>query len=147
MELTRRRAALILTYTEEALAGIPARHRQKARPIVHIGVLESDYPVASMRLPPTPFTVLSGGRLVHWKGFDLLVEAFAKFGRGRDARLVFTGDGPYRQVLERLAEERGVREQVIFLGNFPRARRLRGSLQGCTYTLCQPCAMGRPSPF
>ena len=119
--LTRRRAALILTYTDEALAGIPARHRSKARPIVHIGVTESETPVSPDHRPPLPFTVLSGGRLVHWKGFDLLLEGFAAFAStaDRSARLVFTGDGAFRPTLERLARERGIAEQTRFLGKLP----------------------------
>ncbi|MGH9891344.1 MAG: glycosyltransferase family 1 protein, partial [bacterium] len=97
--LTRRRAHLILTFTNEALEGIPASHRTKARPVVHIGVSPSDAP------DPTTepgggevLTIVSGGRLVHWKGFDLLIEAFAKYLRasGTDSRLLVTGDGPFR---------------------------------------------------
>ncbi len=37
LRTTRRRATMILTYTEEAMAGIPDVYRGKARPIVHIG--------------------------------------------------------------------------------------------------------------
>ena len=120
---TRRRATVILTYTDEALEGIPARHRGKARSIVHIGVSDSDVVVDDANVDTaTPFTVVSGGRLVHWKGLDLLIEGFADFVRATgdaDARLVFTGSGPYRPYLEALVARHGLAAQVAFLGHLP----------------------------
>ncbi|HXF97239.1 MAG TPA: glycosyltransferase family 4 protein [Gaiellaceae bacterium] len=121
VELTRRRASLILTYTGEALEGVPERHRRKARPIVHIGAHESDVPREIAPPPREPFTVLTGGRLVHWKGFDLVVEGFAKAFAREEARprLVFTGDGSFRPVLEKLVHELGIADSVRFLGVLP----------------------------
>jgi glycosyltransferase involved in cell wall biosynthesis len=121
VELTRRRAAVILTYTREGLAGIPPRHRCKARPVVHIGVSANELPglgpAASDR--SNAFRVVTGGRLVHWKGFDLLIEGFAEFLRVApkvEADLIFTGDGPFRSTLEELAETCGIPDRVQFLG-------------------------------
>ena len=137
--LTRRRASMILTYTEEALAGVPARHRHKARSIVHIGVTEADAPAVEMDgHPASLFTVLSGGRLVHWKGFDLLVEGFAEFLRAAegDAELVFTGDGSFRSNLEALAQSQGVRDKVRFVGKLPaRADVYRSLMKAHLYAL------------
>ena len=134
---TRRRASLILTYTSEALDGIPKRHRDKARPIVHIGV-DDELPRRSGRPAGSPFTVLSGGRLVHWKGFDLLVEGFAESLRngGSDAVLVFTGDGSFRESLEQLVRRRGIEERVRFVGRVPaRADVYRRLLEADLYAL------------
>ena len=122
LEATRRHASLILTYTDEALDGIPARHRRKARSIVHIGVAEKDVPDCDGPLAPAgSFQVISGGRLVHWKGFDLLLEGFAGFLRASDgdAHLSFTGDGPFRARLERLTRELGIADRVRFFGKVP----------------------------
>jgi glycosyltransferase involved in cell wall biosynthesis len=122
VEHTRRRADCILTYTEEALEGIPPRHRRKARSIVHVGVHESDVAATVESRPPTrALTVLGGGRLVHWKGHDLLVEAFAGLvGDGNaDARLLFTGEGSFRPILEQLVDRLGIGAHVRFLGNLP----------------------------
>jgi glycogen synthase len=47
--------------------------------------------------------VLTGGRLTHWKGYDLLIEGFAGLVRARpdsDARLVITGTGSFQPHLE-----------------------------------------------
>lgn len=63
--------------------------------------------------PSDPPVVLAAGRLVGWKGFDLLLRAFAKTG---EARLWIAGDGPERGRLEKLARELGLAARVEFLG-------------------------------
>ena len=97
---TRRRAQLILVYTAEAMDGLSPGERERARAIVHIGVTETDPPHRSVSLviPETPrLRILTGGRLVHWKGLDLLLEGFAQFVHAHDiaADLIITGGGPY----------------------------------------------------
>jgi glycosyltransferase involved in cell wall biosynthesis len=127
--LTRRRARVILTFTEQARAGIPKKHQSRARAVVHIGVSASEAPPD----PSVPggsevLTIVSGSRLVHWKGFDLLVEGFAAYLREADgeARLLITGDGPLRSHLEARVEELDVGGTVEFLGHLPtRAEVLR----------------------
>jgi glycosyltransferase involved in cell wall biosynthesis len=124
--LTRRRANLILTFTREALDGIPPRHRARARAVVHIGVSASDAPT-SMSEPGSGevLTIVSGSRLVHWKGFDLLIEGFARYLRsptGAAARLLVTGDGPFRPHLERLIRSFAIEDDVQLLGHLPHRR-------------------------
>ena len=58
--------------------------------------------------------VLTGGRLQSYKQIDRIVEAMALTPPG--LRLVVTGDGPERGALEALADERGLRERVSFIG-------------------------------
>ena len=120
--LTRRRARLILTFTREALQGIPLAHRRKARAVVHIGVSPSEPPSTTVEPGTNPIlTIASGSRLVHWKGFDLLVEAFARHLRGTDglARLLITGDGPFRKHLEDLIARLDISDSVRLLGHLP----------------------------
>jgi glycosyltransferase involved in cell wall biosynthesis len=119
--LTRRRSDVILTYTDEALDGIPERLRVKSRSIVHIGVSISDALIegAAMKPPPSsPFTIVTGGRLVHWKGFDLLLEGFANFAKSSpsDAQLWITGEGPTRARLESYSARSGIADRVHFIG-------------------------------
>ena len=64
--------------------------------------------------PARPF-ILAAGRLVHQKGFDLLVRAYAAL-KGSKPDLVILGDGPERAHLEGLARTLGVAEQVSFAG-------------------------------
>jgi glycosyltransferase involved in cell wall biosynthesis len=123
LALTRRRAHAILTFTREALDGIPSRHRPKARAVVHIGFSPSDIPTATTE-PGTNevLTIVSGGRLVHWKGFDLLIEAFARYVRTTSAasRLLITGDGPFRTHLARTIRSLDIEGSVQLLGHLPR---------------------------
>lgn len=73
-------------------------------------------------LPPAPRpregpVVLAYGRLVHDKGFDLAVRAFALVAdRWPRARLVIAGEGPARAELERLAATSAIAHAVEFAG-------------------------------
>lgn len=59
--------------------------------------------------------MVAAGRLVPQKGFDLLIDALAHCA---DQRISVTilGEGPLKQTLERLAADKGVAEQVRFVG-------------------------------
>jgi glycosyltransferase involved in cell wall biosynthesis len=69
---------------------------------------------AAQPFPDAAALVVTGGRLQSYKQVDRIVEAMALTPAG--LRLVVTGDGPERGALEALAEERGVREKVSFIG-------------------------------
>ncbi len=57
------------------------------------------------------------GRMVHKKGFNILLDAFSQVStRGQDVRLVIGGDGPLKQALIQQANRLGITEQVIFPG-------------------------------
>ena len=66
-------------------------------------------------LPAQPF-IVSAGRLVHQKGFDLLIPAFARIISDRNVSLVILGEGPERAALEALARTHGVERRVFFPG-------------------------------
>jgi rhamnosyl/mannosyltransferase len=59
--------------------------------------------------------VLFVGRLVYYKGLDVLLRASSGLGWP----IVIAGDGPKRASLEALANELGVRTRVHFLGHVP----------------------------
>lgn len=59
-----------------------------------------------------PRLVLAVGRLVYYKGFDVLVEAM----RHVDARLVIVGGGPLDSALRAQAAAAGVAGKITFLG-------------------------------
>lgn len=80
-----------------------------------------------MSFPPAPVDAMrfvSIGRLIHWKGFHLGLEAFARAGIA-DAEYWIIGDGPQRSNLERLAAELGLVGRVLFFGHRPRAEALK----------------------
>ncbi len=59
--------------------------------------------------------VLSVGRLVYYKGFDVLIEA-AKY-MPEHYMVFIVGDGPLRRELARMIALHGVKEKVFLLGN------------------------------
>jgi glycogen(starch) synthase len=77
------------------------------------------------RITPAPLAferplVLGIGRLVHEKGFDVAVEAFARVARALpDARFVIAGDGPERERLEAQVSALGLGAAVAFPGWIP----------------------------
>jgi glycosyltransferase involved in cell wall biosynthesis len=76
------------------------------------------------RIPPrraNPFRVLSLGRFLHWKGFELGLRAFAKFHeRCPQSEYWLIGDGPERKRWERLVDDLGLRDSVVLWHTLPR---------------------------
>jgi glycosyltransferase involved in cell wall biosynthesis len=69
---------------------------------------------------PEGFLVGGGGRMVPQKNLSTLVEAVDRARSTRpDLTLVLTGDGPRRDALESLAEDRGITDRVLFTGYLP----------------------------
>jgi len=80
----------------------------------------------TLNVPPEAFVFSSVGRLVHIKGFDILIKAFARADfKGRKVFLLIVGDGKERQALESLAGQLGITERVRWAGEM---RDIRGAL-------------------
>ena len=61
--------------------------------------------------------VVAMGRLSPEKGFDLLIDAFARLAAPHaDWRLAIAGEGPERDSLQRQIDERGLQQQVQLVG-------------------------------
>lgn len=71
--------------------------------------------------------VLFIGRLVYYKGLDVLLRALA---RTPDAVLLIAGDGPMRGALEALSRELGLGPRVVFLGSITQADKV-AALHAC----------------
>jgi glycosyltransferase involved in cell wall biosynthesis len=95
------------------------------------------------------------GRLHKTKRLDLLIDAFAGArGRfGQPVKLLFIGDGPDRQRLEKHAERSGFGSDVRFAGFIPRGDRvlraldvfvLPTSYEGCSNVLVEAMSKGLP---
>jgi len=59
------------------------------------------------------FLFLAAGRCVRYKGFEVLIDAFAELKQGH---LVLVGDGPLRRSLEQQAIDRGIANRIHFAG-------------------------------
>jgi len=118
-------AAAVVALSEGAAHGIS---RFYGLPQDRVRRLSSSIDLAELKqlaAEPAPsleagcFHVASVGRLVPEKGHRDLIEAAAQLiGQGRlpQLRLHLIGEGPLRQELERLADERRIRDAVQFAG-------------------------------
>ncbi|CAN5530522.1 hypothetical protein BH11BAC2_BH11BAC2_01170 [soil metagenome] len=67
------------------------------------------------------FTILSAGRFVPLKGFDITIKSFARFrsqvplGKRHLLKLILVGDGPYKNYLQRLVHELELGDSVQFI--------------------------------
>lgn len=123
LRLVARRAALGVATTEETAARL--RQLGCRRTIVYPGVglaCEEIYRLGCFGVRAGPvFRVVSIGRLLHLKGFEFALRAFARFqSRFPAAEYWIIGDGPERKRLASVAELLGVEGRVIFWGNIPR---------------------------
>ena len=60
--------------------------------------------------------IIGIGRLSFEKGFDRLLQAFAKVEGHKEWKLVLVGDGPERERLKILAANLSITDRVVFLG-------------------------------
>jgi glycosyltransferase involved in cell wall biosynthesis len=114
--LTREMAQEVLKYR------VVPRHKVR---VIRNGIETSNYRNpgdpqtlrCSLGIPPAATVIGSVGRLVEIKRYDVLIRSFARLKDNcPDAHLLMVGDGPYKPVLEELAQGLGVREHVHFAG-------------------------------
>ncbi|MDF1678699.1 MAG: glycosyltransferase [Legionellaceae bacterium] len=79
-------------------------------------------PLADTHLSSSALVFLSVATLSDKKGFELLIEAFAKkFSNNPEVQLKIGGDGPLKTKLITLVEHLGIQNQVQFLGRLGRS--------------------------
>ncbi|MCP4690382.1 MAG: glycosyltransferase, partial [Desulfobacterales bacterium] len=74
---------------------------------------------ASLEIPPDAIILFSLGRLIDIKGFDDLLDAFARLPRdvgGRPVFLVIAGDGPLAEPLHRQADGLNISQRLRWAG-------------------------------
>ena len=114
-----------------------APYLKHASPRAFIGVVGDGFDPDEFRTPrlyqhPAPY-ILAMGRLVHKKGFDMLIRAFARIAAEFPrVHLLIAGDGEERAALERLIDELALRARVHLLGFCDRATSL-ALFWGCEF--------------
>jgi len=88
---------------------------QKPCRVIPMGV---NVPVREINLNNhTKPVILFVGRLIEWKGVDILIKAMVSVTRTiPDAELYIVGDGPLRNELTRLADNMGLSGKITFFG-------------------------------
>ncbi|HOO76248.1 MAG TPA: glycosyltransferase, partial [Tepiditoga sp.] len=63
------------------------------------------------------------GRLAKEKNIDFLIEVFDEYvKKDKNARFVIVGDGNEREHLEKIVEDKNLKNEVIFTGALPREK-------------------------
>lgn len=84
--------------------------------IIHNGVDLERFQEHTPYRHPRPY-ILAYGRFTHKKGFDLLLDAFARVSQAMSkVDLLLAGDGEERKALEQQAEFLGIGDRVHFFG-------------------------------
>lgn len=127
-----RRAKLILVCNRETKAKFPVKYWPKIRyfPVNGISPLELARGVRRRR-KASPLRLVTAGRLIRLKAFDIVLRAMARVAEGDPrARLEVIGQGPEEAALRQLTHELGLEKRVAFIPWLSRKdllRRMRAS--------------------
>lgn len=118
-------ADAVLVANERTRSLLPRAIRGRARTLSDIGVVTGSWPPGPPPAAPppgprdasvAPVRFLFAGRLVGWKGADILLDAFAAVTGAIPAQLDIIGDGPDTERLAAQAERLGQGAHVHFHG-------------------------------
>lgn len=116
---TRRNAATILVGSRATLEQVPARYASKCVYMPENAVDPDRFPTRRTRTAGRPLRAIFVGRLVPYKGADMLVEAVGPLARDGAISLDIVGDGPERGRLEDIIRAQGIEKAVRLFGWLP----------------------------
>jgi glycosyltransferase involved in cell wall biosynthesis len=115
----KRRAEVLLVANERTRLALPSSYRGRVRILCENGV-DTDFWQRPDDLPARPvdgLRLVFLGRLVFWKGADMLLDVFVEVKKQTpSAELWIIGDGPERYRLQQQAEALGIGGTVTFHG-------------------------------
>jgi glycosyltransferase involved in cell wall biosynthesis len=155
---TEDRACAILAVSPATSREVRFRNQHKITLFSQVGFAASEFDTSdnSRSSVSDSFTLLSVGRLLHWKGFALAIKAFAIFHRVfPNSQHWIVGDGPEKAKLKELSISLGVSGSVHFLSTLSRGdylARLRSSdalvhpslHEPGAFAVVEAMAMGKP---
>lgn len=120
----RQEADVILVANDRTRSLLPGSVRKSAAELSDIGVVLGSWPLPDELPDGAPATAPGGratrflftGRLVGWKGVDILLDAFTLVRERVPALLEIVGDGPQRASLAEQADRIGCGADVLFRG-------------------------------
>jgi glycosyltransferase involved in cell wall biosynthesis len=111
-----RHASALVVGSSDVLRQIPHQYRRKCVYIPENGVDMANFPGPNVRERSGPLHIVFAGRLVPYKGADMLIEAAAPFVQAGSVMVSVIGDGPERPRLERMVAELKLQEGVRLFG-------------------------------
>lgn len=127
---TRQHAAALVMGSRASLDELDPTSSDKAVYIPENGIDPARFDTLASEPVALPLRVAFVGRLVPYKGADILIEAAAPLARAGKVRLELMGDGPEMSTLRALAEHEGVSSLADFAGWIDH-RRLKDRLGRC----------------
>jgi len=123
--LTIRNTSVVRATTDDTAERLYRMGATEVHIVPEVGLLDEEIEVLNQcPLPDAqPIRFISMGRLLHWKGYHLSVQAFAKANLP-NAQYWLVGEGPELENLQKLADEHGVADRVKFWGRLPREETL-----------------------
>ncbi len=113
---TRHRSSAILIGSRDTWAQMPRACRDRCFYVPENGIDPSRFTVRRTRRAQAPLRTAFVGRLVPYKGADMLLEAAAPLVRGGKLTVTILGDGPQRPELEEFIRREGVGGGVRLAG-------------------------------
>lgn len=113
---TRRNASAILVGSKHTLEQVPAWAREKCVYMPENGIDEDRVAPPRNGVISVPLKAVFVGRLVPYKGADILIKSVAPFLLSGQLTLNIVGDGPQRPEIEKLIAELKVGNHVRMLG-------------------------------
>lgn len=125
VRMTARRSAVVRATTDDTAKRLYQMGATNVQIVPEVGLLDDEIKALGHYTLPNeqPIRFISMGRLLHWKGFHLGVQAFAA-AKLPNAEYWIVGDGPELERLKQLARDQGVEKQVKFWGRLPREQTL-----------------------
>ena len=115
-----RKADIILSKTEITRDLLPAKYRDKSVLFTDVAVERIEHAATVQNTDNGRIEFMTVGRLDAWRGFDLVIESFARAAKDdRRMHLTIVGKGSDKSRLTLLAERLGLQEQITFTGNVP----------------------------
>ncbi|QDU55049.1 glycosyltransferase family 4 protein [Aeoliella mucimassa] len=116
---TRKYASAIICGSQHTLAQMPAWAKDKIIYLPENGVDLDRFSGQRSHTAALPIKAVFLGRLVPYKGCDIVLESAAELIKQGKLILEIVGDGPERQALENQTAELGIQHGVTFAGNVP----------------------------
>lgn len=116
---TRTNASAIIAGSQHTLSEFPAECADRSFLIAENAADPECFPFQPRRLEGATLRVAFIGRLVPYKGADILIEALARYRGSLKIEVMIIGDGPDRQKLQDLVARYGLEASVHFAGWVP----------------------------
>jgi len=121
-QMTVRRSVLSWATTPETAERLVKMGSSRVEVLSQVGLLPEEVTwIEQFSLSDrVPLRFISIGRLLHWKGFDLGLRAFAQADLPQEVQYWLVGSGPEQDYLQQLVVDLGIADRVKFLAEMPR---------------------------